>query len=101
MNQHQLENLSEDERGVLFYIVNVISPVTCPTLEFDMNSIKWFKQDMLTKKLLEAFPKLTPEAHPIYSSLLTKLEIPHEIKYQAPPPPPPPEAPLSSSAPQS
>jgi hypothetical protein len=37
---------------------------------------------MLIKKLLDAFPRLKPEAHPIYSSMMQKLGIKVEIKPQ-------------------
>ena len=55
MKQHHIDNLTDDEIGVLFYIVNIALPITCPKIEFDFNSIKWYKHDMLAKKLLEAF----------------------------------------------
>jgi hypothetical protein len=42
---------------------------------------------MLVKKLLDAFPSLKPEGHTSYSSLLKKLGIQHEIKYEQPPTP--------------
>jgi len=95
MTQHQLEELTEDELAILFYIVNVVFPMTCPKMEFDMNSIKWHKHDMLVKKLLDAFPRLKQEGHATYSSLLAKLGVKVEIKYEQPPAP---EVPSTGSA---
>ena len=88
MTQHQLEELTEDELSLLFYILNVVSPIDFPKMEFDMNSIKWLKHDMLVKKILDVFPKLNQEGHATYSSLLKKLGTYIEIKYEAPPTPP-------------
>ena len=85
MTQHQLEELTEDELALLFFIVNVASPIDCPKMEFDKNSIKWFRHDMLVKKILDVFPKLNREGHATYSSLLKKLGAYVEIKYEAPP----------------
>jgi hypothetical protein len=80
MTRHKLEELNEDELGILFYVVNVLFPINCPKMEFDMNSIKWYKHDLLIKKLAEAFPHLKQDGYTTYSSLLNKLGVQHEIK---------------------
>ena len=79
-----LESLTEDELGIALYIVNKISPPTSPIMEFGPRHLTWFRHDVLAHKFLSAFNHLTLEAHPVYSSMLTKLGIPHEIKYEQP-----------------
>lgn len=76
----QLESLTEDELGILFHSVNVISPMTIPKMEFDMNTIKWIRHEMLINKLLASAPALKPESHPIFISLMHKLGVKVEIK---------------------
>lgn len=88
MNIIQLESLSEDERDMMFYIVNRISPIDAPKMEFDMNSIKWFKHDMLIKKMLDSINSVNPEYHAIYVSLLEKMGVKIEIKKAEVPLPP-------------
>ena len=87
MTQQQLDSLTEDELAVLFYVVNVVSPMTFPQMEFDLNSIKWFRHDMLIRKLLDSFNRLKPEGHATYTSLLEKLGVKIEIKKHESPPP--------------
>ena len=87
MTLNQLESLTEDELCLCLYIVNVTFPVECPKMEFTPRQLTWLKHDALVKKLTDAFPRLKHEAHPIYSSLLTKLGIQHQIKYEQPQPP--------------
>lgn len=84
MKLSHLEILDENELHILFYIVNHLFPSTIPKMEYDMNSIKWIKHDQLAIKLINSFPKIKLENHVIYSSLLKKLGINHEIKYENP-----------------
>ena len=92
MTQQQIDLLSEDEKDMLLYILNQVFPVAFPKMEFDLHTIKWHRHDLLMKKIIETFPHLKPEGHSIYSSLLTKLGVQHEIKYEQP------KAPVTSSA---
>ncbi len=85
MTQVQLESLSEDERDMLFYIVNIISPTTSPTIQYDMHTIKWMRHEQLINKILNSINSITKDAHPICSELLAKLGINIQIKYNAPP----------------
>ena len=85
MTQIQLDNLDESELEMLFYIVNVISPTTCPNIEFDLRTIKWYRHDMLIQNIANCFPKLKHEGHAVFSSLLSKLGSPIEIRYEQPP----------------
>jgi hypothetical protein len=87
MTLNQLYSLEENELMLLFHIVNVISPTTFPKLEYDMKSVAWIRQEHLVRKLVEAFPRVKPEVHTTYSSLLNKLGIRHEIKHQSLPAP--------------
>lgn len=73
-------SFTEEEEAMLFYIVNVIFPMELPKMEFDRDTIRWFKQDMFIKKLVDAFPRVKEESYPIYSSMLTKLKIEHKIE---------------------
>ena len=54
----------------------------CPKIELTARRLTWLRHDMLIKKLLDAFPRLKPEAHPIYSSMMQKLGVKIEIKQQ-------------------
>lgn len=85
MTQVQLESLTPDERDMLFFIVNVLAPTTAPKIEYDLNTIKWLRHEMLARKILDSFNQVTKEAHPIYSSLLAKLGVFIQIQYEAPP----------------
>jgi hypothetical protein len=82
MTQVQLESLTEDERYLLFYIVNITSPTIAPKIQYDVQTIKWFRHDMLVKRLLDCFNRLTKESHPTYSSLLEKMGTTIQIKYE-------------------
>lgn len=87
MTIEQLESLNEEELGMALYIVNVIAPVR-PPMEISTRGLLWFKRDSLIKKFLDVFPKLKPEGHAIYTSLMLKLGVAVEInKVEAPPPP--------------
>jgi len=100
MTLNQLHSLTEQELDMLFYIVNVFFPPTSPQICMLVpRQLTWFKKDALIKKIVDAFPKVLPEGHLIYSSLLEKLGVKIEIKYQPPPPPVAPvvETPVTSS----
>lgn len=86
MTLHQLNSLSEYEMALTLYIVNIHTP-SLPGVEIPPQGLTWFKKGMLEKKIGETFPALTKEAHPIFSSLLNKLGVQHEIKYETPAPP--------------
>ena len=85
MTLNQLKELTEDEVATCLYIVNQISPLAVPKMEFEPRHLVWFRHDMLVKKLLDAFPNVKPEGHCVFSSLLKKLGVQHEIKYEHPP----------------
>lgn len=81
MTFSQISLLSEDELDMVLFVINVIDPIR-PPLEIQPYGLTWFKPGILEKKLTDAFPKVKPEFHSIYSSLLNKLGIQHEIKYE-------------------
>lgn len=81
MTLNQLESLTEDELAIALYVVNTLRPVK-PPIEIPPRGLTWFKKGMLEQKLVECFNNVNPEAHPIYSSLLSKLGVKHEIKYE-------------------
>ena len=87
MTISQLVSLTEDEVAMCLYIVNVIAPPKSPVMEFRREHLMGFKTDMLVKRILDAFPMIKPESHAIYSSLLEKLGMKIEIKYEQPPMP--------------
>jgi hypothetical protein len=90
MTLNQLDSLTDDEIAIAMVAVNDICPMTFPKIQFtNPRQLTWFKHDALVKKLLDAFPRLSPEGHATYSSLLHKLGVQHEIKYEQPAPPPP------------
>ena len=65
-------------------------------MEFDMTTIKWFRHDMLVKKLLNSFPSILIEGHPTYISLMQKLGVKIEVNQQSPPVPTPPSDPVTT-----
>ena len=75
MTLNQLETLSEQEVEMALYIVNVISPPCVPKMTFEARHLTWFKHDLLIKKFVDAFPKLRPEGHEIYKSMMLKLGV--------------------------
>jgi len=84
MTLEQLKSLNDDEIALALYIVNVHAP-SLTGVEIPTQGLTWFKKGALEKKIGESFPALKKEAHPVFSSLLNKLGIPHEIKYEQPP----------------
>lgn len=84
MTIEQLSSLNEQELMLCLYVVNVLSPVK-GVGEIPPRGLTWFRKGELEKRLMAAFNQVKPDAHSIYSSLLTKLNIQHEIKYEQPP----------------
>ena len=82
MTLNQLQSLTEDELAICLYVVNVIDPMTCPKMEFEPRNLTWFRHEFLIRKLVNAFPKLLPEGHATYVSLLAKLGYVFEIPKQ-------------------
>lgn len=87
MTLNQLETLTEDELALALYVVNVIEPLDIPKMQFEPRQLTWFRHEALVEKLVRAFPKLLPEGHPIFVSLMEKLGIKGEIRKQEPPQP--------------
>lgn len=79
MTLEQLSSLTEDELDLALYVCNVIAP-PFTGMEIPPRGLTWFRPGALEQKLVSCFNKVLPEAHPIYSSLLTKLNVQHEIK---------------------
>ena len=80
MTLNQLETLTEDELCLCLFIVNVTFPIESPKMELTSRQLTWLKHDALVKKLLDAFPRLKSDAHPIYTSLMQKLGVCVQIK---------------------
>lgn len=87
MTINQLDSLTEDELIMALFIVNHLFPVPLVG-ELPPQGLTWFKKGVLEEKIKAAFPHVHMGAHPIFSSLLTKLGVQHEIRYESPPPPP-------------
>lgn len=88
MTLTQFESLSFEELALASVIINEINPPELiEKIDFTPKQLLWFRHDLLIKRILEVFPRLKPEGHAIYSSLLTKLGVQHEIKYEQPPQP--------------
>ena len=85
MTLNQLETLTDYELALCLFINNVTFPLELPKLELTAHELTWLRHDMLVKRLMDAFPRLKPEAHPIFVSLMEKLGVKGEIKYQQPP----------------
>lgn len=84
MTLHQLNSLTEDEICFTLYVVNILSPISLG-YEIPSNGLTWLRKGVLEKKIQESFPHVKKEAHPIFSSILNKLGVKHEIKYEQPP----------------
>lgn len=82
MTFNQIQTLTEDEVCLALYIVNVIANPGVPKMEFEPRHLTWFRKGMLEQKILSAFPSLLPEGHVTYTSLLSKLGIQVNIKYE-------------------
>lgn len=91
MTLNQLQTLTDDELGMALHIVNEISPPGIPPGPFSERELTWFKHKLLVQKFIDAFPRLTPEGHEIYVSLMQKLGVKVEINVVQPPPAPAPE----------
>ncbi len=87
MTLNQLDSLDEQELCMVLYIVNVLFPLDIPKMQFEPRQLTWFRKGELEKKIQAAFPHVKREAHPIFSSLLNKLGVAHEIRYEQPPQP--------------
>ncbi len=79
MTLNQLISLTEQELDLCLYIVNVTFPLNAPKMELEPRHLTWFKDDVLIRKLLDAFPRLKPEGHATYTSLMEKLSVKVEI----------------------
>jgi len=98
MTLAQLESLTEDELAMALFIVNHISPLDIPKMELQPRNLTWFKHDALTKKLMDAFPRVRPEGHETFVSMMQKLGITVTIhKVPVPQPPPPNEVTASNN----
>ena len=75
-----ISSLSEEELGMLLYFVNIVDRPLSHNIPFEVNDLKFFRKDILTKKLLDSFNKLTPDGHPIFVSLMEKFGVKVEIK---------------------
>jgi hypothetical protein len=80
MTLAQLESLSAEELSMALYVVNVLRPPK-PQIDIPPLGLTWFRKGELERLLIECFNNVKKEAHPIYSSLLTKLDVNHQIQY--------------------
>lgn len=80
MTLDQLEALTEDELILALYVVrDVVPPIVEP------QHLTWLRKGALERRIGEVFNQLKKEAHPTFSSLLHKLDVEHEIRYEQPP----------------
>lgn len=87
MTLNQLETLNEDELAMIMYIVNILSPLDVPKIQLTPRHLTWFRPEALNQKVLDCFPRVNPEYHEIYKSLLEKMGLKIEIKKVEPQPP--------------
>ena len=87
-----LDTLSEDEMGFLLYFVNVTSPPLSHNVIYEINHLKFFRQDILVKKLLASFNLISEEGHSTFISMMAKFGVKVDIKKEVPP-----ELPVSQS----
>jgi hypothetical protein len=72
MRIQQVNDLDENELGMLLFIVNVIFPIQ-PLIEITPDLLPVIKHEALMAKVTQAEAHVTDEAKPIYQSLLKKL----------------------------
>ena len=84
MTLNQLYDLTEDELALALVIVYDIAPPVLPKGPFEPRHLTWFRHDHLIKKLVDSFPKLSPEGHATYISLMHKLVVCIQIHKQQP-----------------
>jgi hypothetical protein len=92
-----ISSLSEEELGMLLYFVNIVDRPLSHNISFEIKDLKFFRKDILTKKLLDSFNKLTPDGHPIFISLMEKFGVKVEIKKEEPKKIEEPALPITSS----
>ena len=92
-----ISSLSEEELGMLLYFVNIVDRPLSHNISFEIKDLKYFRKDILTKKLLDSFNKLTPDGHPIFISLMEKFGVKVEIKKEEPKKIEEPALPITSS----
>ena len=84
MTLEQLSSLTEQELDMCLYVVNVLAPVP-GVPDIPPHGLTWFKKGVLEQKIGGSFQQVKREHHSIFSSLLNKLGVQHEIKYETPP----------------
>lgn len=87
MKEDIIETLTDDELSLLLFIINVKNRIGIPDMVFEPRHLKWFRHGMLAKRVLDVFHDVKPEGHDIYSSLLTKMGVQHEIRKEEVPMP--------------
>lgn len=70
MTLNQLETLSEDELALCLYVCNITFSLEAPKIELNARELTWLRHDMLVKKMIDAFPRIKPDGHAIYLSLM-------------------------------
>lgn len=68
-----LSSLSEDESALLLFIINRAFKTIIE--DFDLDNIKFIRQDILKAKLLATEQYIKEEKKDLYKSLLQKLKI--------------------------
>lgn len=68
----QLESLTQNELGLLLYVVNVLDPLN-PPMEISPKMLLCFKHDALLFKLVQQESKLTDDGKKVFHNLMTKL----------------------------
>ena len=92
-----LDSLSEDEMGMLLHFVNITSPPLSHKVSYEINHLKFFRQDVLVKKLLSSFNLISDEGYLVFISLMEKFGVKVEIKKEIPPELPVPETIVNES----
>ena len=85
MTLNQLGDLTEEELAMALVIVNEIAPPVLPKGPFEPKHLLWFRHDQLIKKFIDIFPRLKPEGHDIYKSMMLKLGVCIQINPQPTP----------------
>ena len=68
-----LSSLTEDESALLLFIINRAFKTI--NEDFDLDNIKFIRQDVLKAKLLAAEQHIKEEKKDLYKSLITKLNL--------------------------
>ena len=74
-----VNSFSEEELSMILFIINKANPISFINRQFEVSQLKWLNKDVLIKHLLDSFPKINPEGHETFKSLMLKFDVKVDI----------------------